>query len=214
MADLIRFLNNRFTSSASPVGGSLIAALIVALSAGCVITVGRPFARPRPEILVLGKTTISDIWLSFGQPHEEIIRVTNEKSVQTKKYLHGTFRLPIMDVRTMEFHFVDGVLVGYEFVSNFAEDHTNFDEAKVSQLKQGETSYAQVHELFGRPAGMQIYPLLKDPTGNAVIYSYRQIVTTTRDLDEKRVIVLLGADGIVSNVEFVKRVEPRAQVGF
>ena len=53
----------------------------------------------------------------------------------------------------MSFHFWDGVLVGYDFLSAFDEDKTNFDDTRVSEMKKGETTEAQVVALFGPPGG-------------------------------------------------------------
>lgn len=192
---------------------TLVTGLIVAmLLGGCAASVGKHFVRPEPKLLVLGKTTFSEIWPTFGNPWEEKTKTINEKIVQTKSYVHAAYRLPAMAIRTMEFHFFDNVLVGYEFVSTFDEDHTNFDETKVTLLKRGETSLAKVRDLLGEPAGVETYPILKQPADKALIYSYGQFFTASGDKQEKRLTVSFGSDGVVSDIELVSAKRVRSQI--
>jgi hypothetical protein len=174
---------------------------------GCAASVGRHFVRPEANLLVLGKSTFPEIWLKFGNPREEKTKTINGKVVQTKSYAHATYRLPIMAIRTLEVHFCDNVLVGYEFVSSFDEDHTNFDETKITLLKKGETTLVKVRDLLGEPAGMGTFPLLNHPTEKAWIYSYGQFFTASGHKQEKRLIVSSDSNGVVSDIELtsVKR---------
>ena len=50
----------------------------------------------------------------------------------------------------MGFYFFDEVLVGHEFLSSWAEDHTDFDEKKVSTIVKGKTTRAEVIQLLGQ----------------------------------------------------------------
>ena len=55
--------------------------------------------------------------------------------------------------RSQAFYFADLVLVGHEFSSSFREDHTEFAEASVTEIKKGETNEATVIDRLGPPTG-------------------------------------------------------------
>ena len=66
------------------------------------------------------------------------------------------------------------MLVGHEFTSSFKEDHTDFSEARVAEIKQGETKEAGVLELLGRPTGLYVFPLVAKDTGGSCTSTARR----------------------------------------
>jgi hypothetical protein len=133
-------------------------AALVAVGAGC--TGGKEFTRPTADSVELGKTTMTQIRDRVGKPRRELNTV--KECVQTKTltyaYSEATPFGETVPARAMSFHFWDGVLVGYDFLSSFDEDKTNFDDARVSEIKKGETTEAQVVALFGPPGGQVHLP--------------------------------------------------------
>lgn len=172
---------------------------------GCAA--GRDFVRPQPASLMLGKTSYKEIFQKFGTPYQEGTATKNNRPVRSVAYSYASGAgTPLVDGvtpgRTISFHFVDDALVGYEFVSSFRNDHTDFDEAKVHEIKKGETNRTRVVELLGPPHGLLAWPLVKDPAGKALVYLYVQVKPVAK-IHQKRLIVTLDTSDIVSDVELV-----------
>lgn len=170
---------------------------------GCA---GRNFVRPDPDSLILGKTTYEEIIGQFGKPAEEGSLLKNEKMVKIISYSYSSAigSAPLIKGvtpgRAMSFYFLDDLLVGYDFVSSFKEDHSNFDETKVSQIKKGATSQALVIDLLGEPTGVYIYPLIDSEKDKALVYLYGHV--KEYKIYQKSLIVSVGSDGLVTDVNF------------
>jgi hypothetical protein len=74
----------------------------------------------------------------------------------------------------MGFYFLDDTLVGYEFVSSFAEDNTDFNEMRISQIEEGKTTIDEAIKLLGEPSGYYIYPLIDSSSEQAAVYVYSE----------------------------------------
>ena len=90
------------------------------LTAGCA---GRDFTRPTPESLVLGKTTYAEINGRFGGPYRESTVIKNEKTLRMASYAYATaggdpLASGVTPARSVDFAFLDQVLVSYQFVSS------------------------------------------------------------------------------------------------
>jgi outer membrane protein assembly factor BamE (lipoprotein component of BamABCDE complex) len=190
-------------------GRRLVAAVLsialIVLAAGCA---GRNFTRAETESLVLGKTTESEIRQRFGDPYREGTAVKNAETMKTLVYAYasGAASLAggVTPSRGQGFYFWNGTLVGHDFTSSFDEDKTDFDQAKAQQIKQGETTEAQVLALLGKPQGAYTYPLIKDRGARAIVYQYAQTRGSAFDLKhyQQLLVVTLGADGVVKDAEF------------
>ncbi len=183
----------------------IVSTILITVSAltGCA---GRNFLRPQPESLVLGKTSAKEILEKFGTPGGEGTATKNERLVRSVSYSYASsVGTPLVEGvtpgRTMGFAFVDDVLVGYEFVSSFKDDHTDFDEAKAKEIKKGEATRSRVVELLGPPHGLATWPLTKERSAKALIYWYLQVKPVAK-IYQKRLVVTLDANDVVSDMEF------------
>ena len=189
----------------------LMGVTVALLSAGCA---GRDFVRPSSDSLQVGKTTYAEIVARFGSPYREGTMLKNEQIVKTISYAYST-KLGersavsgVTPVRAMGFYFVDLVLVGHEFTSSFEKDHTNFDETKITQIKKGETTQAQVIALVGQPTGSYIFPLVQRKDERGLVYVYTQTrfeeIPFARKIKQYRkvLVVSVGENGVVTDVTF------------
>ena len=107
----------------------------------------------------------------------------------------------VTPARALSFHFRDSILVGYEFVSSFKEDHTDFDEAKVSQIKMGETTVEGVKELLGNNCGEHRHPLVSGEAQRALVYGYSQVKGSFKlKVYQKVLVVTIDSSGVVIDV--------------
>lgn len=174
---------------------------------GC--SVGRDFIRPELGSLSLGKTTYHEILQRFGSPREEGSVTKNDKLMKTATYVYSSaaakpFADGVTPARGLSFHFLDNDLVGYNFNSSFADDHTNFDESNVNRIKKGETTRQDLVKLFGQPGGVQRFPLVKSKEDEALVWQYLQVKRSglTFKAYIKNLEVTVGADNIVKDVEY------------
>jgi len=109
--------------------------------------------RPQADSLQLGTTTYDQVLQRYGDPRRTGTQVRNGETLKTVSYAYavGTPFVDDVPARASGFYFLNGVLVGYEYLSSFREDKTDFDETKVQQIKKGETTRWRVIELFGQP---------------------------------------------------------------
>jgi hypothetical protein len=173
---------------------------------GCA---GRDFVRPAPETFKNGQTSYSEIIAKFGRPFREGSVIKNDKTVKTIGYAYASvggqaLRAGVTPARAMGFYFLDNVLVGHEFVSSWAEDHSDFDEGKVKDIVKGKTIRAEVIALLGKPAGYYIYPMIMALPGDAAAYVYSDSRGSAFNLRfyRKQLLVTFDVTGVVSDVEF------------
>ena len=112
----------------------------------------------------------------------------------------------IIPQRTIRFHFLDGVLVGYAWTSSFLTESTDFDPDKAAALTTGTTTRAEVVALLGEPSGEYVYPLVALPDGVGLVYQYQQtwvprmpLMTST---SAKSLVITLDGRGIVTSVKY------------
>ena len=178
---------------------------LAVLAAGCA---GTDFTRPAPETLVLGKTTYAEINARYGSPYREGSLLKNDKNVRQATYAYAaTGGEPLVSgvtaARAMTFSFLDQVLVGHEFTSSFKSDHTDFDTARVPQIKKGETTRAQVIALMGPPAGLWIHPMVKSQDDQGLVWIYGQTRASgfSISVHQKVLVVAVSPTGVVTEVD-------------
>jgi len=171
----------------------------------------RDSVRPAPGSIALGRTTYEEIVRRYGRPAiEGSAPNTNGKlTTLTYRVTQVGARVPddgIIPQRTIRFHLLDGVLVGYAWTSSFLVDSTDFDERKIVELKKGQTTRAEVVALFGEPTGEYVHPLVVPPGEIGLVYLYQQtwaprmpLMTST---SSKSLVVTLDGNGIVTDVKF------------
>jgi hypothetical protein len=183
--------------------GALLLLLLVALG-GCA---GRDFSRPPADSVALGKTTEREIRHRYGDPYRQGSVLRNGETMKTVTYAYaagaGSVGGGLTPSRGVGFYFWNDVLVGHEFTSSFDEDRTDFDVAKVPQIRKGETTEAGVTALFGPAPGAYIYPMIPDRTARALVYLYAQTRGSALGLKhyQQLLLVTLGANGVVSDVQ-------------
>jgi hypothetical protein len=182
-----------------------LAVLMAVLASSCA---GRDFARPRPGQLALGKTTYADIVRRFGQPQGQGESLRNDQTVKDVAYGYadpsGTAAAPgITPARAMGYYFVRDILVGYEFISTFKADATDFDDTKAQHIRPGATTEPQVVALLGPPGGMYMFPLTKLEGERALVYMYGYSKGDSA-LVRKHLLVSVDAAGVVRDVQLEK----------
>jgi len=105
--------------------------------------------------------------------------------------------------RAMAFYFVKGTLVGYEAISTFAADSSDFDDTRVSDIRRGVTTEAQLGELVGRPSGLYVYPLAAAPGQRVLVYAHAQ-KRGKAPMARKQLLVTVDAAGIVRDLQWEK----------
>jgi len=172
------------------------------LLAGCA---GTKFVRPAESDLQLGKTTEQQVVAALGKPMQEASGLSNGKATRTLVYAYASFGAQsrtagVTPVNALTLAFHDGKLVGKEYVSTLKEDATDFDHTKVPQIQMGKTTLAQVNALLGPAPGEAIHPVIKQPTGRALVYSYTEVRGFTPSA--KKLTVVLDGQGTVVDVEY------------
>jgi hypothetical protein len=192
--------------------GIFIAAAMLGL-AGCA---GTDFVRPGAEEMKIGQTTYAQVIARMGAPRQEGTALVNDKNVKSATYAYAsTGGAPrhsgVTPARAQSFSFYNDVLVGQEFLSSWAEDHTDFDESKVQSIIKGTTTRAQLVQLMGRPSGSQIYPLIKSEKGEAATYSYVHMTGSvfTAKFYRKKLVVTFEGD-VATDVEYTSAGEAPA----
>lgn len=183
-------------------------ALLIIFIIGC-LNYGRNFTMPQDDSFLPEKTTYEQVVKQFGQPYKMSGGKINETDVKIIGY--EFFREngealsdDIYAMRQATFTFSDDKLVGYFFNSSFKSDNTNFDESKLSLIKKGETTKANVIEIMGKPSGISVYPLMKKRNEIGYIYLYDYLTRPLSDskFHQKRVIISLDGNDTVSEISF------------
>ena len=186
---------------------ALLASLaLAALVAGCA---GTNFVRPDAESLRNGQTTMPQAMQRLGTPRSDGTVVKNGKTLKTLNYAYAaTTGTPlysgVVAARALTLYFDGDTLVGHEFVSSWAEDGTDFDEAKVASIQKGKTTRGEVVAVVGKPSGAYAPPLVKAPATDSAVYVYSQATRDGLSLRFYRKVLVVAFDdkGIVSDVEF------------
>jgi hypothetical protein len=176
------------------------------LLSGCA---GTDFVRPDDSLLVNGRTTYAQIVARMGMPTREGTVLKNEKTIDTASYAYANvggkaLHEGVTPARAITFYFVGGMLVGREFVSSFAEDHSDFDENRVKDIIKGKTTRAELMQLFGKPGGYYIHPMIKSEKGEAAVYVFSETRGSAFNLKffRKTLVVTFDAAGVASDVDF------------
>jgi hypothetical protein len=183
----------------------LAATLLAAL--GCAAA-ARDFARPQEPELVPGKTTTAEALARFGPPQQRGRALLDGAEITTLSYSFADPEAPaaasgVMAVKALALYFARDVLVGYEFLSTFRRDSSDFDDTRVSDIARGVTTEAEVRALVGQPSGVYVYPLIRPPGQRALVFLYGR-KKGTAPLARKQLIVTLDAAGIVQEIQLEK----------
>jgi hypothetical protein len=191
--------------------GKAFCLLIAATLAGCA---GTNFVRPGPDLLKNGETTYAQVTAKFGQPYQEGTVVRNEQTLKAVNYAYASvggrpLNEGVTAARAIGLYFHNDTLVGHEFISSWAEDHTNFDDGKVPQIIRGKSTRSDVIQLLGAPGGSYVYPMVKSPGDDAAVYAYLEVRGFTPF--RKLLIVTFDRTGTVSDVEYTTQGKAEAR---
>jgi hypothetical protein len=164
---------------------------------------GVNFKKMSEDQLVLGKTTKENIMLSMGKPNFKGAKTLNGVDLEVMTYAYakvgGDAVLPgVTPARSQGLLFKDGVLVGKEYTSSFAEDNTVFDLTKAKSVVKGQKK-SDVLTLLGSAKGEYIYPVVNDKTGYGLVYMFTQ----TKGFKSKSdvLVVEFNSSDIVTDVK-------------
>jgi len=165
------------------------------------------FSCPDSGSVILNTTTRDEIERLYPYGSQPGSVFQNGETVEIVTYTQTSVRKSlavakkVTPARALSFYFLEGMLVGYEFVSSFKEDHTDFDDAQVAMIKKGETTIEEVEELLGRVCGQHVYPLVSGDVKLALVYSYTQVRGTFKlQVFTKTLLVTADSDGVVMEV--------------
>lgn len=180
---------------------------VTALLVGCAA--GTDFQRLEVNQLVYGTDTPETIKQKLGKPSSEGTITQNEKQFNTMSYAYASGRgsaahKGVTAARGQGFYFYQNKLVGHDFSSSWKVDSTDFDESKISEIKEGNTTIQEVIELLGNPVGEFIFPFAKNETEKVKVYSYSQVKGSVFNMKHYRKILFVTHDenGIVTEVEY------------
>ena len=156
--------------------------------------------------MVLGITTYDKIIQQYGAPYSESTSLTNDQTIETATYAYASSNGDpayegITPSRAISFSFSNNVLVSYQLLSSFMSDNTDFDEAKVHNIKKGESNRDKVIEIMGNPSGISIYPVVKGTDCKALSYFYFHSRGSSQY--SKHLIVTCDKNGIVSDINLL-----------
>ncbi len=184
-----------------------LAFIVVFLFTACM---GKDFVRPPVNSLTLGTTTMQQVQHEMGHAGREELIFSYDMEVRTITYSYtallervgGLYGVKPAKIATFYFH--NDVLVGYQFLSSFPEDSTDFIDARWA-IQKGITDENQVLKFCGRPSGELIYPMIADKQGKRLMYSYFEASGTHRDMKTytKGLTIDLDENGIVTNLDSV-----------
>lgn len=164
---------------------------------------GVNFKKMPEASLVLGKTSKQEVMTTMGKPNFKGSKVINGVDLEVMTYAYakvgGDAVLPgVTPARSQGLLFKDGVLVGKEYTSSFAEDNTVFDLTKAKSVVKGQKK-SDVLALLGSAKGEYIYPVVNDKTGYGLVYMFTQ----TKGFKSKSdvLVVEFNSSDIVTDVK-------------
>ncbi len=206
--------NGLFQPDATRYLNGVIALCLVSALAACTATSGRDFERPASGSLTIGETTESEVLTRYGKPESTSTEVRDDQTINTLVYSYSSNEEAIVGgatpARTLACQFVNGSLVGYEFISSYPKDHTSFDPTKRKAIQVGKSTKEDVINVMGPPNGERTRPLIDPPAARALVYSYMhtQVSVGFAEVDVHygltAVLVLLGADGVVQDIKYTE----------
>lgn len=191
----------------------------IIIAYGCAQTAGKKFTRMTDNMVQLGKTTHEDIVRIMGEPIKEEVFTKNDRTFKQIIYNFvstggQSTSKRVTAGRAQSFYFHEGILVGHLFLSNWEEDHTDFDQTKVQFVKKKETTKAEVIKLLGPPSGRYIYPFTANQEREVIVYWYteRRYYAYTAKKYTKRLYVEYDRNQIVTDVDYYEYGEKKSDL--
>jgi len=185
------------------------ALLLIVLLGACASNT--PLQRPQPGSLVLGSTSYQETRARFGATSRTKNLQIRGRRIQSVSYTYSDPQTPAYKVPTAEtvrglyLYFHQGVLVGYNYISSFPSDHTDFDQSMISGLVEGKSREAEVIARFGAPSGESMYPLTRHRGLRHLVYSYVQFIADPfghGDYSSKTLVITVDRSGLVRDLDY------------
>lgn len=192
--------------------------LVQALMPAAALDVGRnpngDFVRPSSDKLKLGQSTYGQVISLMGQPTKVSEVKLNGKTVQIITYFYSAsegepLEAGVIPARGLSYFFIaDSIftgsnpLVGQQYYSSFKSDNSNFDETKISGIRKGQSTQAEVIQLLGMPSASFIAPMVDKPSDEAIEYRYQTTRSETSKLLSKVLRIAFDDKGFASDVEY------------
>ena len=169
-----------------------------------------PLQRPIAGSLVLGETRLAAVIDQFGTPSRRKTLTIRQCRIDSLVYSYmdpdaRAHAARAESVRGLYLYFDQGTLAGYNYLSSFAEDHTDFDQNLIERLVEGRSGRDQVIALFGEPSGESAYPLAKRKGQTDLVYCYVETVLEPFGSGETRtktLVISVDGSGIVRKIDY------------
>ena len=169
-----------------------------------------PLHRPAPGSLILGKTQIGTVIDQFGTPSRRKTLTVRQRSINSLAYSYldpgaQAHAKRAESLRGLYLYFEQGILAGYNYLSSFAEDHTDFDQNLADRLVEGRSRKDQVIALLGEPSGESAYPLAKLKGQTDLVYAYVETILEPLGSGKTRTKTLVSSvdgSGVVRNIAY------------
>lgn len=171
------------------------------------------FIRPSSDEYRLGVTTYGQVIQKMGDAFSSGSALMNGENVKSITYSYSNNMADpaepdVIPARSIAFAFHKDVLVGYNYVSNFKSDNTNFDESKIKDVVKGKSTKQEALNILGKPSSFYIFPVSKERSGGSVGYHYAGVISTglySRRSFSKYLVISFDEKGIVSDVTYTTR---------
>jgi outer membrane protein assembly factor BamE (lipoprotein component of BamABCDE complex) len=174
---------------------------VLIIFTGC--SAGLKFSTPTAELLVLNKTTYSQVIASLGKPFSTTNTTINEIQVKYIQYYYAdkypnfppVFKGTIPE-RTLTCYFLNDTIVYFNYISSFLSDNTYFHPDKPDMLKEG-SSKQEVINVLGNPSGEQTFPF-----PDAWLYHYSQTWDLSKYTEIRKLTLFFNADNTIKKIEY------------
>ncbi len=169
---------------------------------------GTKFTKLDNSTVNYGITTYQDIISKFGKPYQQGEITKNGEKLKTITYAYAhsgakSLETNVVASRAQSFSFHKDKLISTEYISSFAEDHTDIDLKNISQLEKGKSTKDDVIKIFGAPGGYSIYPAISDKEGLSMNYAISKTIQKglSFKVHTKMLNITLNKQNIVTNIE-------------
>lgn len=205
--------------------------MVKALMPAAALDAGRnpngDFVRPSSDKLKLGQSTYGQVVELLGNPSKSRTEANPDGTklkIITYSYVPAkggeTSGSGVLAERELSYFFLipiggDGgftssytsnryKLVGQQLSSSFKSDNTNFDETKIAGIVKGQSTQAEVIQLFGEPSASFIAPMVKDASGEVEAIEYRYQAATSSDSKAFSKVLRVAFDdrGLASDIKY------------
>ena len=191
---------------------SILVVILIFLSmyvCGCA-SVGRSFKYENIQQLQLGEFKIADYQSVFGKPKNVSNTSNKDGKFTSVRYLYAYADIGTARARLLDLEFKNDVLNGYNYLSSFDKDKTEFNTESVNQITVGKSKMVDVINILGKPHGkarcpstLADYKTRCEEITEVWSWATMEKMTTLGKHESKTITVFISfdSDGIVSDIE-------------